>query len=82
MTKHARFNVGEGMIDYVYRGAIQAAGDSCWSVDIAIKRLCRKGVKATVLGVVDHHNSVKLIRYCTKHDECGMQLLLVYEFML
>lgn len=82
--------LGEGGFGCVYRGSIRgAAGETRRSVDVAIKQLGRKGLQGhkewmtevNVLGVVDHHNLVKLIGYCAEDDERGMQLLLVYEFM-
>lgn len=38
--------------------------------------------EATVLGVVEHPNLVRLIVYCVEDDETKTQRILVYDYML
>lgn len=81
--------IGEGGFGCVYRGTIKSTEDPSGRLDIAVKKLNRKGVQGhkewvtevNVLGVVEHPNLVKLIGYCAEDDERGIQRLLIYEFM-
>ncbi|XP_020261369.1 probable serine/threonine-protein kinase PIX7 isoform X3 [Asparagus officinalis] len=81
--------IGEGGFGCVYRGMIRISEDPSRKIEIAIKQLNRKGLQGhkewltevNVLGVVEHHNLVKLVGYCAEDDERGPQRLLVYEYM-
>ncbi|KAI0493946.1 hypothetical protein KFK09_024075 [Dendrobium nobile] len=83
--------IGEGGFGNVYKGFIRSAvvegrGDR---VTVAVKVLNQKGLQGhkqwlaevQLLGVLKHPNLVKLIGYCSKDGESGIQRLLVYEYM-
>ncbi|XP_057982971.1 serine/threonine-protein kinase PCRK1-like isoform X2 [Malania oleifera] len=81
--------IGEGGFGSVYKGVIKSSSDPSVKVDIAVKRLGKRGLQGykewvtevDVLGVVEHPNLVKLLGYCAEDDERGVQRLLIYEFM-
>ncbi|KAG0472956.1 hypothetical protein HPP92_014411 [Vanilla planifolia] len=81
--------VGEGGFGCVYRGSIRNSDDPNTKMEIAVKRLGRRGLQGhkewltevNFLGIVEHPNLVKLIGYCAEDDERGAQRLLVYEYM-
>lgn len=69
--------VGEGGFGCVYKGTIKSLEDPNANIEIAVKKLNRKGqqghkewlTEVNVLGVVEHPNLVKLIGYCADDDE-------------
>ncbi|KAG6533641.1 probable serine/threonine-protein kinase PBL19 [Zingiber officinale] len=83
--------IGEGGFGSVYRGHIKGTLDG---VDdkrrmVAIKKLNQRSMQGhkqwlaevQFLAVVEHPNLVKLLGYCAKDGERGIERLLVYEFM-
>ncbi|KAG6537965.1 hypothetical protein ZIOFF_003068 [Zingiber officinale] len=83
--------IGEGGFGSVYRGYIKGTLDG---VDdkrrmVAIKKLNQRSMQGhkqwlaevQFLAVVEHPNLVKLLGYCAKDGERGIERLLVYEFM-
>ncbi|XP_058076508.1 serine/threonine-protein kinase PCRK1-like [Magnolia sinica] len=81
--------IGEGGFGCVYRGTVRSSENPHGRLDVAVKKLNRKGLQGhkewvtevNVLGVVEHPNLVKLVGYCAEDDERGIQRLLIYEFM-
>lgn len=83
--------IGEGGFGSVYRGHIKSTLDG---VDdkrrmVAIKKLNQRSMQGhkqwlaevQFLAVVEHPNLVRLLGYCAKDGERGIERLLVYEFM-
>ncbi|KAJ8754273.1 hypothetical protein K2173_002173 [Erythroxylum novogranatense] len=83
------FMLGEGGFGCVYKGSIKNREDSSRKIDVAVKKLGKRGMQGhkewvtevNLLGVAQHPNLVKLIGYSAEDDERGMQRLLIYEFM-
>ncbi|XP_026428678.1 serine/threonine-protein kinase PCRK1-like [Papaver somniferum] len=71
--------ISEGGFGCVYRARINSSEDSRAKIDVAIKKLGKRGLQGhkewvtevNVLGVVDHKNLVKLVNYCNEDDERG-----------
>ncbi|CAL9047918.1 probable serine/threonine-protein kinase PBL19 [Musa acuminata AAA Group] len=81
--------IGEGGFGGVYKGYIIPPDGEEGRTLVAIKKLNQRGlqghkqwlVEVQFLGVVEHQNLVKLLGYCAKDGERGIERLLVYEFM-
>ncbi|CAN4078116.1 unnamed protein product [Withania somnifera] len=81
--------IGEGGFGSVYKGFIQPPNGNGDPIIVAIKKLNTLGLQGhrqwiaevQFLGVLEHPNLVKLLGYCAKDEERGIQLLLVYEYM-
>ncbi|KAF3441867.1 hypothetical protein FNV43_RR15782 [Rhamnella rubrinervis] len=81
--------LGEGGFGCVYKGSIKSSEDPSGKLEVAVKKLSRRGLQGhkewvtevNVLGVVEHPNLVKLVGYCAEDDERGIQRLLIYECM-
>ncbi|WJX18145.1 Serine/threonine-protein kinase pcrk1 [Trifolium repens] len=81
--------LGEGGFGCVYKGLIKSSDDPPSKIEVAVKQLGKRGIQGhkewvtevNVLGIVEHHNLVKLVGYCADDDERGIQRLLIYEYM-
>ncbi|URD92092.1 STYKc [Musa troglodytarum] len=81
--------IGEGGFGGVYKGYIRPPDGEEGRTLVAIKKLNQRGLQGhkqwlaevQFLGVVEHQNLVKLLGYCAKDGERGIERLLVYEFM-
>ncbi|THU58493.1 hypothetical protein C4D60_Mb03t14870 [Musa balbisiana] len=81
--------IGEGGFGGVYKGYVRPPDGEEGRTLVAIKKLNQRGlqghkqwlVEVQFLGVVEHQNLVKLLGYCAKDGERGIERLLVYEFM-
>lgn len=80
--------IGEGEFWSVHKGTIKSLERPFDDIQVAVKlangRLMghRKWLKeATLLGVVEHPNLVKLIGYCVEDEDSEIQRILVYEYM-
>ncbi|WOK98212.1 putative receptor-like protein kinase [Canna indica] len=81
--------IGEGGFGSVYKGYIRPPDGEGGKKLVAIKKLNQRGLQGhkqwlaevQFLGVVEHPNLVKLLGYCAKDGERGIERLLVYEFM-
>ncbi|WOK95157.1 putative receptor-like protein kinase [Canna indica] len=81
--------IGEGGFGRVYKGYIKNPNEKGGRMPVAIKKLNQKGLQGhkqwlaevQFLAVFEHPNLVKLIGYCAKDSEIGIERLLVYEFM-
>ncbi|KAL2892604.1 putative serine/threonine-protein kinase PBL19 [Bienertia sinuspersici] len=84
-----KMKIGEGGFGSVYQGKIKSVDGQDEPTVVAIKKLSKDGfqghkqwlAEVQFLGVVEHHNLVKLIGYCALDGERGIQRLLVYEYM-
>ncbi|XP_052171233.1 probable serine/threonine-protein kinase PBL19 isoform X3 [Diospyros lotus] len=81
--------IGEGGFGSVYKGTIKPSDGRGDPIVVAIKKLNKHGLQGhkqwlaevQFLSVVNHPNLVKLLGYCSKDGERGIQRLLVYEYM-
>ncbi|URD92904.1 STYKc [Musa troglodytarum] len=81
--------IGEGGFGSVYKGYIRHPNGRGGRTSVAIKKLNQKGLQGhkqwlaevQFLGVFEHPNLVKLVGYCAKDGEGGIERLLVYEYM-
>ncbi|XP_009391975.2 probable serine/threonine-protein kinase PBL19 [Musa acuminata AAA Group] len=81
--------IGEGGFGSVYKGYIRHPNGRGGRTLVAIKKLNQKGLQGhkqwlaevQFLGVFEHPSLVKLVGYCAKDGEGGIERLLVYEYM-
>ncbi|PNY15017.1 protein kinase 2A [Trifolium pratense] len=71
--------LGEGGFGCVYKGLIKSSDDPPSKIEVAGHK--EWVTEVNVLGIVEHHNLVKLVGYCADDDERGIQRLLIYEYM-
>ncbi|XP_042405512.1 probable serine/threonine-protein kinase PBL19 [Zingiber officinale] len=81
--------IGEGGFGSVYKAFLRSPDGKGPRIPVAIKKLNQKGLQGhkqwlaevQFLAVFEHPNLVKLLGFCAKDGERGIERLLVYEFM-
>ncbi|XP_074558670.1 putative serine/threonine-protein kinase PBL19 [Curcuma longa] len=81
--------IGEGGFGSVYKAFLRPPDGKGPRIPVAIKKLNQKGLQGhkqwlaevQFLAVFEHPNLVKLLGFCAKDGERGIERLLVYEFM-